>query len=107
MTKEIVQNSVICNLCKEEIWSAHVHDFKTCSCGNISVDGGLQYLRRVGKSISDSTDTSLSLEKEVIKDMIAAVKWANETGRNEFGVALAVIRAIRKHGLLLDKEAGE
>jgi hypothetical protein len=26
----------------------HPHDFKTCSCGKTSIDGGTDYLRRVG-----------------------------------------------------------
>ena len=34
--------------CKDIIESKHVHDFKWCSCKSIAVDGGLEYLRRVG-----------------------------------------------------------
>jgi hypothetical protein len=44
----LMLNSVKCGLCNHVIWSTHVHDFRTCECGNISVDGGLDYLRRVG-----------------------------------------------------------
>ena len=33
-------------LCEEEIESVHRHDFVTCKCGNVSVDGGKDYLRR-------------------------------------------------------------
>jgi hypothetical protein len=28
--------------------SAHRHDFRTCACGKIAVDGGRDYRRRVG-----------------------------------------------------------
>lgn len=35
-----------CNNCGDIIESTSVHDFKTCSCGNISVDGGHVYLKR-------------------------------------------------------------
>jgi hypothetical protein len=35
--------------CKDVIESVHRHDFLSCSCGSISVDGGKEYLRRVGK----------------------------------------------------------
>ena len=30
------------------IESKHVHDFVSCSCGAIAVDGGHDYLRRCG-----------------------------------------------------------
>lgn len=33
-------------LCKEILVSESVHDFKTCKCGEISVDGGTDYIRR-------------------------------------------------------------
>lgn len=44
----IIKNSVKCLKCNDIIESVHRHDFVTCKCGNISVDGGKDYLRRVG-----------------------------------------------------------
>lgn len=32
--------------CKDVIESKYRHDFVTCSCGNISVDGGNDYFKR-------------------------------------------------------------
>ena len=46
--KTIIQNEAECRKCGEIIWSAHRHDFKSCSCGAISVDGGMAYIRRCG-----------------------------------------------------------
>lgn len=46
--RKIIRNSVKCLICDEEIVSKHRHDFRRCSCGNISVDGGTAYVRRVG-----------------------------------------------------------
>jgi hypothetical protein len=43
----IVRNSARCLTCGDEIESTHRHDFVTCTCGAISVDGGTAYLRRV------------------------------------------------------------
>lgn len=43
----IVRNSAKCLDCNTEIESTHRHDFKSCSCGNVFVDGGKDYLRRV------------------------------------------------------------
>ncbi len=39
-------NKAKCKRCGDIIESKTVHDFKTCSCGAISVDGGLDYLAR-------------------------------------------------------------
>ncbi len=44
----IIRNAVRCKKCGDEIESTHVHDMKFCSCGAIAVDGGHDYLRRVG-----------------------------------------------------------
>jgi len=101
----IIQNAVRCNKCDDYIYSANRHDFKTCKCGNISVDGGMDYLRRVGKGISDRTYTDMSMEMsdEAVQACKKAVAWAEETGRNELGTALAVIRALKEHGYINDR----
>lgn len=44
-----VSNKAKCRKCEDIIESKHVHDFVTCKCGAISVDGGLDYLRRIGE----------------------------------------------------------
>lgn len=45
----LIYNGVKCRICGDVIESKHVHDFVSCSCGNVSVDGGLDYPRRVFK----------------------------------------------------------
>jgi len=56
----IVRNSAKCLLCGEEIESRSTHDFRTCKCGNLSVDGGREYLRRVfGSGDTRYEDTSI------------------------------------------------
>ena len=60
--EKIIRNSVHCNSCGEDIESTHVHDFKWCSCKSIAVDGGKEYLKRVGNS-ECYTDTSITVEK--------------------------------------------
>lgn len=42
----ITQNAAVCHLCGEFIESKHGHDFKWCSCQNVAVDGGKNYIRR-------------------------------------------------------------
>ena len=54
----IIRNAIQCKNCGDIIESVSVHDFKTCSCGSCSVDGGHYYLRRCAKSLDDFTDLS-------------------------------------------------
>ena len=49
----IKRNRIKCNHCGDIIESEYVHDFKSCSCGKVSVDGGCRYLKR---SFTDSPD---------------------------------------------------
>lgn len=96
----IVQNAVICNKCDDFIFSATVHDFRTCKCGNISVDGGQEYLRRVG-GIDSYFDMSWSIENDIYRFCADAAQDAMDTGRNKFGVANAVLRALREKDIIV------
>lgn len=48
MKTRITKNAARCLACNDVIESKYRHDFVTCKCGKLSVDGGLNYLRRVG-----------------------------------------------------------
>lgn len=99
----ILQNQVRCNKCGDEPFSTHRHDFVKCECGSVAVDGGMQYLRRIHThdDISNYTELSYSLDDTIVKDCIEAVKWSKETGRNELGTFLAVVRALKKHNRII------
>ena len=45
---KIKTNKIKCKKCGDIIESTSVHDFKWCSCGTVAVDGGHEYLRRLG-----------------------------------------------------------
>lgn len=45
---KILRNAIECLKCHETIVSGHVHDFRYCSCKAVAVDGGPEYLRRLG-----------------------------------------------------------
>ena len=45
----LVRNAAKCKSCSDIIESWTRWSFVTCSCGNVSVDGGLDYARRVFK----------------------------------------------------------
>lgn len=44
----ITRNRARCKKCKRIVESKHVHDFVWCLCKSIAVDGGREYLKRVG-----------------------------------------------------------
>lgn len=50
---KIVRNAAQCKLCGDVIESTYRHDFVSCSCGEIFVDGGLDYLRAGAKDFNN------------------------------------------------------
>ena len=52
----IVRNAARCLNCRDVVESRHVHDFVSCSCGQLSVDGGHDYARRCGSRYEDLTE---------------------------------------------------
>src|SRR5574337_1574355 len=49
---KILRNAAQCLGCNDVIVSKHRPDFRTCKCGTLSVDGGLEYIRRSGTWLS-------------------------------------------------------
>jgi hypothetical protein len=96
----IVQNAVNCLSCGDLIVSKHRHDFVTCTCGAVSVDGGQEYLRRVG-DFANAVDLSWSLSDELYRACADVVEEARNTGRNKFGIANAVMRTLREAGKIV------
>ncbi|WP_082053800.1 DUF7695 domain-containing protein [Gordoniibacillus kamchatkensis] len=43
---QIKRNAIRCLSCNDIIESRSRDDFKTCMCGKVSIDGGLDYLKR-------------------------------------------------------------
>lgn len=50
--QKIKRNAVKCVHCGDVIESKTVHHFVSCSCGRCAVDGGKEYLKRMG-NLSD------------------------------------------------------
>lgn len=57
--QKIIKNQVKCLKCGDIIESKNRHDFVTCSCGNVSVDGGKYYLRRTFHNKDDYEELSI------------------------------------------------
>lgn len=62
MMTKIIHNKIRCKKCGDIIESKSVHDFVWCSCKACAVDGGHDYLRRIG-NLEDWKDLS-EIEKE-------------------------------------------
>ena len=63
MKHKLTKNQAQCNKCGDVIESKSVHDFVTCSCRSIAVDGGLDYSRRVFQPGADWTDLAVWQEE--------------------------------------------
>lgn len=63
---KIIKNAIQCKHCGEIIESTSAHDFKTCKCGKVFVDGGHEYLRRgyTNSAEDDFIDLSETIEVE-------------------------------------------
>ena len=56
--KVIITNKIKCNECEDVIESKTRHDFVSCSCGKVAVDGGRFYLKRSFTPPYDYTELS-------------------------------------------------
>lgn len=63
ISHKIIRNMAQCHKCLEIIESKTVHDFRTCSCGGLSVDGGKYYLKRCYRTGPGDGYTELSEEE--------------------------------------------
>lgn len=64
MRTTIEINAAKCLECNTIIRSSHVHDFRTCVCGNVSVDGGTEYIRRCYRDYDKIHDIGTLAEYE-------------------------------------------
>ena len=77
MTKQkLLANQAQCKICKQVIQSKHRHDFVSCKCGEISVDGGVDYVRRLARDLDSIID--LSIYGEVSIEIKRKDNYANK-----------------------------
>ena len=58
----IISNKIKCKKCGDIIESTSTNDYKKCSCGAVAVDGGKDYLKRIG---NENDYEELSIIKNV------------------------------------------
>lgn len=94
-TKNLTQLGIQCEDCGEVIFSRAHHDFLSCACGKISIDGGFDYCKVSGDSgtfkyvtitfKSDMTQEKLYLDWAGHKDKFGHVsissRWYSKKGR--------------------------
>lgn len=61
--EKIISNKIKCNICGDIIESKSIHDYKKCSCGRVSVDGGKEYMKRSYKKKDDYIELSVIQKK--------------------------------------------
>lgn len=57
--EEEISNKIKCKKCGDIIESKSTNDYKKCSCGAVAVDGGTEYLKKIGNE-NDYIELSIS-----------------------------------------------
>ncbi len=94
----ILQNAATCLKCNTYIFSRHRHDYVTCECGSLSVDGGMDYIRRSFKDRSGFVNHNIELPDELVQ------KCLDELGDgkyNDLGKLCAVLRTLKMDGYVI------
>jgi hypothetical protein len=78
-----MRNRAKCKLCKDEIESLTLHDYVSCSCGEISIDGGSQHLGCHAKDFGNFLrldDDGRELPVKLVEDLGDAHEVGKEEG---------------------------
>jgi hypothetical protein len=100
MREKVLVNKAECAICHDVIESKHVHDFRSCGCGEISVDGGREYIRRAAKHLSNIIERSEIIEQPVSEWLADDVRKSKDVGYTikqglRWGAVLGIELAIR------------
>jgi hypothetical protein len=87
----ILSNQLKCLKCGDTPYSAHVHDFRHCKCGAMAVDGGMEYIRRLGDP-DNIEEMSVSMSKRHVEGLTEA--FTDKT-RNDLGKVCNLVRYLR------------
>lgn len=75
------QNAAKCLHCGDIIVSRYRHDFVTCSCGDVSVDGGAEYTKR--SFVPGATWKEITTEDELLAAQEQANRKEQETAQED------------------------
>lgn len=85
----LVENSAICGKCLDIVISKNPYQTSTCSCGAVTVSGGLENPKIEGE---DYIDTRWEMKDCIVKDCVKSIGGATE--RTE--IVMAVLAALRR-----------
>lgn len=91
---KILQNQIKCTECGDEPYSRSRYDFRYCNCGAVSVDGGMNYLKRTGSA--DHID-EMSIEIDM-HSLAALLDIMRDHTLNDLGQLCAMARYFRDNG---------
>lgn len=80
----IIVPAVQCNICGDVVYSRTKHDYRSCSCGHVAVDGGFDYFKVVGNE-DDFEITSVELCNVTVQDLYN--DWKDN--KSEYGLVQA------------------
>jgi len=86
----LLRNSAYCKKCKTHIQSRNTHEYTTCKCGEVSVDGGQDYARRVFWDKTAYTETSVydngdhNLRSSMLKWGVTSTKDGKKLPQTQF-----------------------
>lgn len=106
--RTIIINRAKCKLCGDIITSEHRHHFVTCSCGEITVDGGTDYLKRSARHPENL------IEMSVFSDSLGVTSQARPQPNSQPIIAelvkndidARVILGQKKYGVVLQPDNG-
>jgi len=105
--KKIILNRIKCLHCDDIISSYHVHDYKECSCGKVSVDGGTEYLKRGFHEPTDYEDMSLNEDSpfEVIRENL---HWGTlgKDGKSPMWITISKMANFHLNAILRNENQG-
>lgn len=93
----ILSNQAECLECGDRPFSSTVHDYRSCKCGNISVDGGQHYARRGwrgGKAEQAFKDLTISWPRADYDAAVAAVQAGAPDGPAGWVAAYSAARGL-------------
>lgn len=98
----ILCNQVACLSCGDKPYSENRHDFKSCNCGIISVDGGMDYLRRYG-DMTNVIDISIEMDDDLAQACLENIGEMVSSNRNNRGILCGMVRTLRDNGYHITK----
>lgn len=68
--KLLFTSAVLCKKCGAILFSRAIHDYRTCPCGEVSIDGGFDYCKLSYKKEEDFMLFKIAFPKNITKKLL-------------------------------------